>query len=370
MIRVLQVVSSLEGCGGVQMLLKNYYKYMDRNEIKFDFIVHGENIGELEKYFKDNGSNIFHITPKSESLYKNLKEMNSIIKKGNYDIVHAHQDIMSIFPMYFAKKSKVKMRIAHSHLAIENQKLIRKLVDKVLKRLLKIYSTEWWACGKEAGKCLWGEKAVETGKVYIMNNAIEIEKFKFDLNIRSKIRKELNLCNKFVIGHIGRFTYQKNHELVIEIFNEVYKTNQDAILLLIGTGELEERIKEQVERLKLSNAVVFLGVRSDIENIMQAMDILLLPSRYEGLPVVLVEAQTSGLRSFVSNKITKEIKITDKVEYMNLYDKPKQWANKILSYNRPYERNNDSNMIREYGFDIITQAKELESIYFRRKHQW
>lgn len=362
MIKVLHVVSSL-GSGGVGHLLLNYYKNMDRNKIKFDFIVHTKERGILEPIFESYNSSIYHVPSKHESFFGNLKSIKEIIANGNYNVVHAHQGIMSFFPIYYAKKAGVKKRIAHSHEARTTTNISKKLIHNILKPFLKRYSNYWFACGIDAGKILWGEDALKNGQVYIMKNAIDIKRFKFCSDVREKKRKELGIEKEFVIGNVGRFEYPKNHEYLIKIFNEVYKKYKNAVLLLIGDGQLEGVVKKQVENYGLTDAVKFLGVRNDVNELLQAMDIFLLPSRWEGLPVVLVEAQAAGLKSLVSDTVTMEVKCTNLLEYISLEKSPQYWANEILKYKNGYERISRIGQLSEAGYNIQDEVKKMEKFY-------
>lgn len=363
MIRVLHIVPALIG-GGVENLLLNYYSHMDRDKFKFDFIVHGENIGVLESTFESLNSKIYHIPTKHESFFKNLKAMKQIIMDGNYDVVHAHQGTVGVFPMYYAKKAGVKVRITHSHIAYVKKNFFEKIIDIILLPFLKRYSTHWFACGLDAGRFLWGDKAVEKGKVIVMKNAIEIDKFTFNADLRNRKRKKLGVNDKFVIGNVGRFSYQKNHEFLIKVFSEIYKINNNAILLLVGGGELEGDIREQVKNLGLSEAVKFLGIRNDVHELLQAMDVFLLPSRYEGLGIVYIEAQAAGLVTFGSDVVVpKEAKVTDLMYFIPLEKPAEYWAQKVLEHSDGYERRNTSEKIEKCGFDIRKEAKKLEEIY-------
>jgi glycosyltransferase involved in cell wall biosynthesis len=366
MIRVLHVLSSLNG-GGVENLLLNYYKNMKKGDIKFDFIVQGNDKGLLEPIFEELNSKVYHIPSKHDSLLNNLSSMKSIISNGNYDVVHAHQGVMSVFPLYYAYKAGVDIRIAHSHLAYIKKSIFRRQIDNMLKVFLKKYSNYWFACSLDAGKSLWGERAVKNNKVYIMKNAINIDKFTYNWENRSRKRKELKVEDRFVIGSIGRFTYQKNHKYLIEIFNEVYKRESNTVLLLVGTGELENEIKEQVKKLGLKDAVKFLGVRTDVHEIMQAMDIFLLPSRYEGLGIVYVEAQASGLVTFASDKVVpSEAKSSELMHFVSLQRSPQYWANEILKYKYEYVRKDMSCEIKKNGYDVKQEAQKLEDFYLQK----
>ena len=198
----------------------------------------------------------------------------------------------------------------------------------------------------------------------IVNNGIDTEKFVFDKQVRDKIRTGLKIENKFVVGHIGRFSYQKNHEFLIDIFNEVYKKNSNAVLLLLGCGELEKQIREKVHILGLDKAVIFNGTVSNANEFYQAMDCFVLPSHFEGLGIVAVESQASGLKTLCSDVVPKEAQITNLLEFMSLSDTAEAWAEKVLSYDNRYGRRDMSDEIKKSGFDIKYSAKQLEGLYF------
>jgi glycosyltransferase involved in cell wall biosynthesis len=360
MIRVLHVISSLQGSGGVQHLLLNYYRHMDSREVHFDFIVHDEKIEELEPVFISLGCKVYHVTQKQVSLRKHLFQLREIIKNGNYNVVHCHQQ--PFFALRYAKKYNVPVRIAHGHIAISNVPIITRISGIQLKILIKHYATHWFACSILAGKWLFGKRAVEKNKVRIINNAIELDKYIYNTETRKEVRKSMGIEDKIVIGHVGRFTEQKNHEFLINVFNEVYKTNDNAVLLLVGDGELLEKIKALVQRLHLTNAVRFLGLRNDVPDLLQAMDAFLLPSRFEGLPVVLVETQAAALFSLVSDSVTQEINVTDYIMNMSLADSPYKWAAEILRHTG-YSRINTRQVITAAGYDVEREAGLLNSFY-------
>ncbi|WP_271400416.1 glycosyltransferase family 1 protein [Salinicoccus roseus] len=367
MIRVLHVVSAL-GSGGVENLLYNYYKHIDTNQITFDFIVHSENIGVKEREFMSLGSSVYHVVPKRINPIRNARKIKEIIKNGGYDIVHAHQDYMSFIPLLYAKKYGVHTRISHSHLAhINNSGSLNNLLVSMFKIINKHYATDYFACSVDASLELFGKKEVDLGKPIVMKNAIDVEQYTFSESKREQIRKELGVEEKFVIGNIGRFTYQKNHTFIIDIFSKVYKKNENSVLLLIGEGEGKQKIERKVKELGLEKAVRFLGVRSDIPDLMQAMDVFLFPSNFEGLGIVLIEAQASGLQCIASKKvIPKETNITDFIEYISLEESSENWANAVLRYGQGYKRKNTSEQIKIAGYDLLEQSKWLENYYKTR----
>lgn len=356
MIRVLHVVPALDG-GGVENILLNYYTHMNRKSIRFDFIVFKQEKGALESTFEELGSKIYHIPSRREALFRSLKEMKEIIYYNKYDVVHAHQNEMAFIPLFYADKCNVRMRIAHSHRAYESENIVQKVERGIFSFLSKHYATDLFACGIDAGEWLYGEKVMRKNKVYIMNNAIDLSKFVFSEKSRKQKREELSITDKFVVGHVGRLSYTKNHDFIIKIFNEIYKLNRNAILLVVGRGELENEVQEQVNNLGLTKVVKFLGIRNDVPHLLQAMDVFLLPSRFEGLPVVLVETQAAGLKTIASDTITREVQVTNLITYKSLRESSSDWANEVLKYANGYERRNTFTELSLAGYDIVEEAK-------------
>lgn len=369
MVRVLHIVPALDG-GGVETLLLNYYTHMDRNRFTFDFIVHGKNIGVLEPVFESMGSKVFHIPTKREGIVSNLLAMKQVISSGNYDVVHAHQGAIGALPMYLAKKAGVRCRITHSHIAYMHESRLRGLVNRVLLPYLKMYSTDWFACSSDAGSSLWGAEAVQSRKVHIMNNAIDVDKFTFSAEVRNNVRKELHMEGKFVIGCVGRLSFQKNHEFLISVFRDIHEKDRDARLCLVGRGELENDIREQVQKLGLNDAVQFLGVRNDVPQLLQAMDVFVLPSRYEGLGIAYIEAQAAGLVCFGSDSVVpREAAVTDLMHYISLEESPEYWASEVMKLKKGSARRNTKDEISSKGYEIRVEAKKLEQYYEECAHE-
>ena len=239
------------------------------------------------------------------------------------------------------------------------------LKHNILKKILPLMTDEFLACSKLAGEWLYPEKYLD--RVKIINNGIDIEKYKFNLEIRNQLKKEMNLEEKFVLGHIGRFSYSKNHKFLIEIFNEVQKIEKESILLLIGNGELEEKTKDQVKQLNLEEKVIFLGTTDKVESYLQIMDVFVFPSQFEGLGLVAIEAQTAALKVIASDKVPLEAKLSDYLEYFSLNKNSKEWAEEILKYKNSYERKDMTKEIEKVGYSIKSSAKELEKIYLTMK---
>ena len=320
--RILQCVSNMDRAG-IETMLMNFYRNIDRNKIQFDFLCNKQKKGDYDEEIKKLGGKIY-VSPGLNPFkwFKYQKYMKNLFKEHpEYKIIHCQNEAMGFPALYAAKKAKIPVRIAHSHNTTTRFDL-KWPIKIIYKYLLRKVATDFVACSHAAGKYLFGKD------VKIINNAIDIEKFTYNETIREKIRKNMRLDNKFVIGHVGRFEPQKNHKFLIKMFNEYQKNDEDAILLLIGTGSLENKIKELVHKLNIENKVIFTGNISNVNEMYQAMDIFVLPSFHEGLPVVGIEAQISGLKCVLSNKITEETKITNNIEFISI-DNYDNWIEKI-----------------------------------------
>ena len=261
-----------------------------------------------------------------------------------------------------AKECGIKVRLAHSHQAFMAETIKAKLIRLLVTPITKMYATDLFACGNDAAQWMWGKKDYKSGHVHIMTNAIDIKNFEFSESTRQEMRKVLGIENKFVIGNVARFSYQKNHKFLIDIFQELKSKNKDAVLLLVGGGELEKEIKSKVELFDLEDSVFFLGIRNDVPRLMSAMDAFVLPSYFEGLPVTLVEAQAAALPSYVSNAITKEVGITDYIKYISISSSPSEWAEKILEANE-FERKDNYDLISKGGYNIEKESNEMYRWY-------
>jgi len=356
-IRIAQVMGKWVG-GGVEAVVMNYYRNIDKKKIQFDFIFDDDSndipYDEIEKL----GGKVILIPP-YQKVFKYHKELKRVLMSGNYKIVHSHINTLSVFSLYAAKKAGVPVRIAHSHSTTNKKEWKKNLLKLVLRPLSKKYATHYFACTEHAAKWMFGDNE----DTYILNNAIDLNKFKYSNKIREEKRKELKLKdNAFVIGHIGRFVKQKNHEFIIDVFNEIHKENKNAVLLLVGKGPLMDEIKEKVKELKLTKNVKFLGQRSDVNELYQAFDLFLFPSLYEGLGMVAIEAQTSGLQCIASTEVPSIAKVTDNLEFLELDDTIEMWKNVILDKQNK-KRKSYVTEVKKAGYDIKTEVKKLEEKY-------
>lgn len=369
MIRVLHVVTNLSVNSGVTSVVMNLYKNIDTTKVQFDFLVHEYKEPNRSKEIEEMGGRIFYIKkPSINNTLGYIKEINDFFKKNQeYKIVHGHMENAASIYLQIAKINKVPIRIVHSHNSKGSEKVLKRFRNKILKLPIKHIANELFACSDLAAINLYGKKIYERGNVKIINNGIDIAKYKFNNTTSEEIKNYLGIQNKYVIGHVGRFNKQKNHKFLIEVFAKLEEmdkeTEKENILLLLGEGPLTKMIKDKVKKLKLDDKVLFLGVKSNISEFYQAMDIFVLPSLFEGLPVVGVEAQISGLPCIMSDTITKSINITQKIQFLSLKDGKDKWAKKIILQKSKIENRSCDNY---ENFDITIISKRLQEYYIQK----
>lgn len=360
MIKVLQVGMVYNLGGGIQTFIMNYYKNSDRDKIQFDFI----NIYGDKFYYKEEieslGGRIYNVSNYNKNPFKFIKEMKKIIRENHYDIIHCNMNsAVFLWPIIAAKLARAKVIIAHSHNASSDKGLLKSAMHSINKHFIPFFANTYFACSEKAGKWFFSKRIINSNNFYVINNAISINDFKYSESVRNKVREELEIDNDTtVLCHVGRFTKQKNHVFLINAFKRIYTLNPKTKLFLIGTGPLIESTKNLVKNLKLDNNVIFLGQRNDVSKIMCAADIFVLPSLYEGLPLVGVEAQVSGLKCYISEKVTKELKLLEETEFLQL--KLEDWE-KISSFKKEIDRSKCYLLCKK--FDIKTCAEKLFEIY-------
>lgn len=355
MIRILHVVPNMQA-GGLETLIMNLYRNIDRRKFQFDFLVHYKKECFYDKEIECLGGKIYRFSLREDNnIFKYKKELDNFFKQHKeYKIIHCHMASIGNMVFNVAKKNGVKIRIAHSHNS-DTENTLKGLIKGMLIKTFKYTSTYNLACSKKAGEFLFRNKKFE-----ILPNGIDLEKFKFNIQKRNEIREKLNLKEKFVLGHIGRFCKQKNYDFLLDVFYEVQKVNENSELLLVGTGELEEKIKEKVKKLGISSKVLFLGNRDDVNELYSAMDLFIFPSKFEGLGIVLIEAQASGLLTICSEQIPNEVMVSDRIKKIKL--EKELWKKEILkNQNKKRYLLEDYNKIND--FDIKKVSKRLEEIY-------
>lgn len=360
MIRVLHVVTYM-GRGGLETMLMNYYRHIDRSKVQFDFLVHREFEADYDEEIKSLGGRIYHVSRLVPWSRRYKAELRRFFRTHpEYKIVHVHQDCLSSVALQCAKECGIPVRIAHSHNSNQD-KNIKYLFKRYYMRKIPETATELFACGKAAGDWMFGGKAYQ-----LLPNAIAAEKYIYEEEKAKKIKKELDLEKNIVIGHIGRFNPQKNHKFLIDIFEKCFEKNQKVRLMLIGDGEGRKEIENKVKERGLQDNVIFMGVRKDVPELLQAMDVFVFPSLYEGLPVTMIEEQAAGVPAVISNRVSEECIITkDLVKVEGLEETPEQWADKILKQAK-INKSDRNEEIKKAKYDVETTAKWLEEYYLKK----
>ena len=359
-IRILYIVPSLTLCNGVASYAMNYFNNIDKDKIQIDFIT-GEN--EENIYYneiKRAGSEIFYI-PKMglKNIFKTIKKIKNFFKENahRYDIIHCHVLNMGAFYSYYAKKYGIKVRILHSHATKSADKKIKEIRNNILAPIALKNANVYCACSNLAGKNMFGEE-----KYKIINNAINIDKFKYNSEKRNYIRNLEKIDNdEFIVGNIGRFMPQKNQLFLIDIFYEYLKMNPKSKLLMIGSGYLKDKIIEKIKEYKIEKSIIIKENITNVNEYLQAMDVFILPSLYEGLPVVGIEAQSAGLPCLFADTITKETQLIENCKFLSLSN-INDWVEELNNM-KNIKRKDVSQMIKDNNYDIKTEAKKLESYY-------
>lgn len=353
--------------GGIQSLVIEITKHINREKFQIDFLLLDDGKEyDLEKEINELGCNVYkleNVWIKTPIDYINYYEqMKKFFKKKgkNYDIVHLHSSSKNFLVLYFAKKYGIKIRIAHSHnINFQTKNVAKRFVGDIFKYLLRKNATNFMACSKKAGVWLFGKNI----EVDILRNAINIEKFKYNKTERKNIREKYNISeDDIVCGNVGRFAPQKNHEFLVDIFKEVNAKDRRYRLLLVGTGTVEEqnKLKKKVKEYEIEDSVIFAGFQEKANLYFNAMDIFVFPSKFEGLGIVVIEAQANGLTCVISNNIPEEVKISENVKAIGLNEKQK-WINTILETEK--NRTNNLNSINDKGYNISQEIKMLEQYY-------
>lgn len=368
-IKVLFFMDGIGNAGGIQEMAIKWMENIDLSRYQIDILSY--NTGKVDNYperVKALGGKVYIIetyTRRGKAL-KSFEQTRKFFENHQYDIIHAHSSSKAFFVMWYAKKAGIQTRILHSHCTrFVVTKPIQRLIANLLKKPTKMLTTDYFACSPEAGAFLFGKRALEQGKIRIVHNGIDTTVFKPNENIRNRMREELNIENKYVIGNVGRFRPQKNHMFLMEIFKAIHEKDKEAVLVCVGDGELEDAVKKKAKEFGIQDSVMFLGFRKDVNDIMQTLDVLVMPSLFEGLPVTGVEAQAIGVPAVFATTITIDAAILPSSSYVALEEGPEIWANKILSYKGKNRETNPNKWILERGYDIKVETQKLEEFYMQ-----
>lgn len=354
-IKILEVLPCLTKSNGVAAYLSNFFiNSIYKKNFDVFFLVFTQSVCDRHEEIINNGGHIVELYME-KNLIKYIKNIDDLLKKEKFDVIHCHAPNFGAIIMPIARKYKIPVRITHSHVNKSGETRIKNIRNYILSKICVKFSNKYLACSILAAEMLFKKK-----EYTIINNAIDVEKFTFSNNDRTKIRKELDIDDKFVIGEFGRLCSQKNQLFTLDIFAEYNNRNKNSVLLLAGDGPLESDIKDKVKRLGLEEKVLLLGSIKDIEKYYNALDFFLLPSNYEGLGIVLIEAQANGLHCLASDKvIPKEAKVSKLVEFVGLNEEPLVWSQKI----NKYDRENVKEDINVAGYNILTEADKLFYLY-------
>lgn len=354
------VVGLTDNLGGIESFFLTYYRRLDKKKFHFDFVTIFQKIAFQEEFEKD-GCQIYSLPNVKKHPYRYQKELRKLMRENHYDVVHVHMlSAANILPLKIAKSLKVEKIIAHSHNSDIPKGMARKLLHQKNQKKIGTYANVLVACSKKAGDWLFGKDASYT----ILHNAVEVEKFAYQEDYRKKIREDLKIGDSYLIGHIGRFCEQKNQEFIIEILKMCSDENKNIKLLMIGNGKDKEKIKQKVKSYDLEDKVLMLDNTLDVHQYYSAFDLFIMPSKFEGLVIVGVEAQANGLPVLFSDTISKEIQANDNVEFLGI-DDATVWKERILSLEKQGKKNRhfEREKFQNAGYDIDTQAKNLERIY-------
>lgn len=361
--RLLCILGSMN-VGGAETFIMKIYRLLDRTKFQIDFAVSVDDKGFYHDEIKSLGGKVHHITPKSKGILRNFREIYRLVKKNQYkSVLRLSQHSLSSFELLAAGLGGANIRAFRS----SNSNTTTGGKDVILHKLClfmpKMFANVRIAPSTEAAEFMFGKCCIEKETANILHNGIDLDLFRYDEQARKMVRKKFGIEHNFVVGHVGRFNQQKNHEFLLQIFFELLKWYENAVLLLVGTGELEEKIKGLTNTYGIEDKVIFTGVRSDVPQLMCAMDVFIMPSLYEGMPNTVIEAQAIGLPCVISNTITKEANISGLVKYESLHESADNWALSVLA-SMNSERKNTKELFVKNRYDIDSVVQEFVSIVF------
>lgn len=353
-IKILYIIDNIKISSGVSSVIMNYYRKIDKERFQIDFLLMTKYKESYEKELKENGSKLYYLKNKV-SIIKIMdikKEIKEFFKNNKYDIVELHAPTFSFLFLKIAKKQNIPIRIVHSHSTIHSSNKIKNMLSIIMNVKMKKYANRFFACSQKSGEYWYGKKVCNSSNYELITNGVNIDKYNFDEKVRNKLRKKYNIEDKVVIGFVGRISKEKNIEFFIDVMKKIIEKNKKYVFLLVGDGKKIENLKRNSK--KIEKNVIFLGNKNDVNIQLNCMDMLVLPSKREGLPMVAIEAQLTGLHCFLSNTITKEVNIGN-IEFIEL--KKEKWVKKILEYKKIYKE------IDREKFNINNCVEKLQNIY-------
>ena len=360
-VRVLYVHGGRLCRGGTEAYLMNYYRHLDRRVLQLDFAVHGFERGVYEDEIEAMGGRVYPVPVKSRDWLGNRRALRALFESGRYRIVHSHMDAMNAVVLRQAMECGIPVRISHSHnTRHQTQNRLKLILNDYEKKRLPRYATDLCACSEPAGTWLYGNAAFT-----VLRNAIDTGRYRYDPTAREKMRAALGAEGRFVVGHVGRFHFQKNHDFLLEIFRCLRRSHPEAMLMLVGDGERRPELEEKIKKYGLEKDVLLTGNRPDVPALLLAMDVFLFPSLFEGLGIALLEAECTGLPCVASDAVPEEASITNTVHYLALEQPPSVWAEAVWRAGE-LPRADRSEEVRAAGYDIGGQAEKLQRFYLER----
>lgn len=354
--RILHVVPNMN-MGGLETFIMNVYRNINRDEFQFDFLEHYKEESYYDKEINELGGNIYHFDFRNNNnILRYIKNLNKFFKEHKeYEIIHCHMESIGALVFIIAKINGIKIRIGHAHTDFTSNDL-KGIIKRFTSMFFKYTTTMNLACSNEAGRYLFGKKEFE-----VINNGIDIDKFEFNRTVRDNLRKEYNIDNKFVIGHIGRMDEGKNQKFLIEVFSKYLKINKEAVLVLVGDGKQKEELVKMIKKLKIEDKVLLLGVKGNANELYSMFDLFAFPSLYEGLGIVLIEAQINGVKTFTSKFVPRSTKISNMISYLKL--DVDSWVKEICDVKKRDIVIYNDNMLE---YDIKNVTNKLVRLYNRR----
>ncbi len=364
MLRIAVIMGKMDS-GGKKNLVMEYYRHIDRDKVQFDFICDSDSQAIPEEEIMRLGGRVYRIRP-YQRILENMIDIYRLCKNNKYPVMHAYNSTMNLFPMSIAKITGVPVRISES-LSMAHKNDWKTVLKKVLRPMSRLFANYYISCGNDCGRWQFGDKLFSEGRVDVFKTVIDTKFNAYNADIRAQTRKKFGWEEKIVIGHIGRFTAQKNTLRLIEIFASIADKEENAVMCLIGDGELKDRMMVRVKELGLEKRIDYLGRREDIQQFYNAMDAFLLPSLYEGLPVVGLEAESCGLPVFFSTEVTREANACELGNFISLDAPNNEWAEEILRIVKENMaiRRDHSNQVAEAGFDSVSEALRIQKYYLR-----
>lgn len=370
MIKRLLCLVSCMNAGGAETFLMKLYRKIDRTKYQMDFGVFTKQEGFYDEEIESLGGKIYHLTPKTNDFSMYKKELYNLISNEKYTyVLRITSNAAGFYDLKIAKSAGASVCITRSSNSSDGDSWKIKLINFISRFLYQKFVDVKIAPSDLAATYTFGKQSVLKGEVHYLNNGLDLNVYCFSSDARNRIRKEINLQEKFVVGHIGRFFEQKNHDFLIDVFYEIKKKKDNAVLLLVGDGELRRCIEGKVKKLGLDGSVIFTGIRKDVPALLSAMDVFVFPSLYEGMPNTVIEAQATGLPCVIADTITREAGITDLVHYESLKAGPKEWSEKVLAYCNRQNQNRElySEQVKAVGYDINDCMKKFIEIIFGEK---